>query len=1134
MAVDSRIGSIVAGFRVRSTIGRGATGDVYLAEDASGGRIALKLLGAEVAQDERFRRRFLRESELAAGLDHPNVVRTLAAGDEAGVLYLAMAHVDGVDLRELLRREERLEPSRALELVAQTAAGLDAAHAAGLVHRDVKPGNILIAGGDGEDERAFICDFGLARHVSSVGSLTGDRGFVGTVDYVAPEQIAGEAVDRRADVYALGCVLYECLTGARPFERDSELAVVFAHLNEPPPSPTQARPELPAAFDDVLAQALAKSREERYPTCGALAAAAVAALRGRTAPRRRRGRAVAAGAGAVLVAIAVGIAALVVGLGDEEPAAAPQPSVLASLDEEGGSVLARVDEPVERGFGGAATDVVVAGGAAWLLFPARQRLLRVDERTRAVTRRIRLPWRSLGRLAVAGDWVWVGQEGGPEIARVPLAGGPLERFPVGDAPTFGLAAGGGTLWVASEGNIAKVVPANGGVGSRIPYDGSGRIAWASGALLSIEADGVVRRLDAATGRVRARARLPGPVSDVAGGDGLVWASIAPGGAVHGLDPRTLRVRRTLRAGGDPERLAFAAGRLWVTQTAANEVRSVDPRTGVYRALAVGAPPTAAAVAKRTVWTSTVAPPPPLPPADGPELRLSLPGDYLVLDPAASHSNVDEQLQTATCANLLAYRDAGGSAGGRLRPEVAAALPSVSRGGRTWTFHIRPGFRFSPPSNEPVTAATFKHTLERAFSPKAAEGGRGPSSAPELVGLPAFAAGRAAHIAGIRARGDTLSITLARPSGDLPTRLSLPHLCPVPLSVPIARRPPGRPLPSNGPYYVASNSPARLVLLPNPGYAGRRPRPWARIVYSIGVPTSVAVALVERGELDYLPVEYGNDSPLVSGGVLDRRYGPHGDAARATRPRYVLASLPFLDYMVLNAGRPLFRDVRRRRAVNLGIDRAALALAYRDTATDGIVPPAVPGFPAGASYPVGGADVATARRLLGGVRHRAVVAYCTYFPYGDGDLGRIARIVRTQLARIGIDAALVSTSQCGDRYDARVRRADLVLVTNFGSQVRDPADFLERAVEPGAYGAALGPGPWRTAAFRRRLERARGLRGGARTAAYVRIARDLMRAAPFAVYGAFSGGQYISPRIGCRAANASSDLLDLLALCPRRG
>jgi len=182
-------GTLVAGFRVELLIGEGAMGAVYLALDGSGGRVALKVLSPDLARDERFRQRFLRESEVAASLDHPNIVPTVASGEEDGFLYLAMAYVDGLDLREILRRERRLEPERALQLVGQVAAALDAAHAAGLVHRDVKPGNILVA--SEIEERAYICDFGLARHVSSVSSLTGERGFVGTIDYVPPEQIEG-------------------------------------------------------------------------------------------------------------------------------------------------------------------------------------------------------------------------------------------------------------------------------------------------------------------------------------------------------------------------------------------------------------------------------------------------------------------------------------------------------------------------------------------------------------------------------------------------------------------------------------------------------------------------------------------------------------------------------------------------------------------------------------------------------------------------------------------------------------------------------------------------------------------------------------------------------------------------------
>jgi tRNA A-37 threonylcarbamoyl transferase component Bud32 len=273
-------GDAVAGFRIVSLIGDGAMGSVFRAEASDGRTVALKLLAPKLARDERFRRRFLRESRIAAGLHHPYVVRVIASGEDHGALYLAMEYVDGADLREILRREGHLEPERALRLLGKVADALDAAHAAGLIHRDVKPGNILVDG-----DRALVCDFGLARHVSTVESLTSDGGFVGTVDYVAPEQIEGKAIDSRVDVYSLGCVLFEALTGERPFQRGSELATVYAHLSEPQPRPSEVRPELPAALDDVIATALAKDPDERYSTAGELVREARKALH---ATRRRR------------------------------------------------------------------------------------------------------------------------------------------------------------------------------------------------------------------------------------------------------------------------------------------------------------------------------------------------------------------------------------------------------------------------------------------------------------------------------------------------------------------------------------------------------------------------------------------------------------------------------------------------------------------------------------------------------------------------------------------------------------------------------------------------------------------------------------------------------------------------------
>ncbi len=275
---DPRVGTELAGYRIESLLGWGGMSVVYLAEDLRlKRRVALKLLAAGLAEDESFRDRFLRESELAASIDHPNIVPIYEAGTTEDLLFIAMRYVEGRDLKERLQRG-RLDPADAIGILAQVASALDAAHARGLVHRDVKPSNVLLDTGarpDGSDH-VYLADFGITKRVSEETGVGDDGHLLGTIDYVAPEQIAGEEIDGRADVYSLGCVLYECLVGQPPFRRDSELAVVFAHLEAESPAPSAQRPELPAALDAVIARALAKEPEQRYPSCRELARAALA------------------------------------------------------------------------------------------------------------------------------------------------------------------------------------------------------------------------------------------------------------------------------------------------------------------------------------------------------------------------------------------------------------------------------------------------------------------------------------------------------------------------------------------------------------------------------------------------------------------------------------------------------------------------------------------------------------------------------------------------------------------------------------------------------------------------------------------------------------------------------------------
>jgi serine/threonine protein kinase len=273
-------GSVVGGYRIDELIGRGGMGLVYRATNVALNRIyALKVLAPGLAEDEQFRQRFKRETRIAASLRHPNIVGIHYAGEHEGLLFFVMDYVTGTDLREILLKYGAVEPTRAVDLLEQLASALDAAHRRGLVHRDVKPANILITVKDGE-EHAYLTDFGLAKKFDTASGLTAKGSVVGTVDYMAPEQITGTRTDARTDIYALGCVFYQMLTGRVPFERDNSVATLYAHVHEPPPSLEGEITDTYPAFAPVLAKAMAKESSDRYLSAGDFARGAVAALKG--------------------------------------------------------------------------------------------------------------------------------------------------------------------------------------------------------------------------------------------------------------------------------------------------------------------------------------------------------------------------------------------------------------------------------------------------------------------------------------------------------------------------------------------------------------------------------------------------------------------------------------------------------------------------------------------------------------------------------------------------------------------------------------------------------------------------------------------------------------------------------------
>jgi ABC-type transport system substrate-binding protein len=1102
-------GDELAGYRIEALLGRGGMGVVYRAHDlALDRKLALKLLAPELGADARFRDRFLRESRLAAALDHPAIVPVYDAGEVGGRLYIAMRLVDGTDLGRLLAAEGPLAPERALALLGPVADALDAAHERGLIHRDVKPSNVLV------DERghAYLADFGLSRRLADPAPDLGGGRSLGTVDYVAPEQVRGGDVDGRADLYSLGCLLYECIGGRPPFA-GSDTAVVFAHLEQAPPG-------LPH-FDAVIAKALAKSPEDRYQSGRELIAATRAALPPTRSPHRRL-----LGALAVLVAAGVAIsAAVVLTRGTPAPTQTAASVRSIALAPNAADVIDARTARVVRAFHltQAPTDVAFVGGSAWLPLGDENRVVGVDLASRRVTRIVQLPWTPTDRIAGGGGLVWVREArnlGGGVLGIDARSGRVARRFEFAGS-SVGIAYGFGSLWLVGGAEVLRVDPRSGRTLHRFPIVADWLAAGGS-AVWAASSDGSVWKLDPVANAITARTKLHGWLSDVAVGNGSVWVSIVGEDAVYQLSEDDLGEERAIPSGPDPERISAGGGRIWVASAEARTLTRLTPGSGARLQFRTGTSPATALFRGGLVWVAAARGLAPLPPIAGEELRISS-SQLMDVDPVSRVTPIDEQLSYATCANLLGYPDSAGPAGARLRPEIAAAMPQVSADGRTYTFRIRGGWRFSPPSGEPVTAETFRHTIERTLSPHSYDARNGS----DIAGAAAFSAGRAAHIAGITAHGATLSITLVRPAGDFLSRLSMPIFCPVPRGTPLNPKLAREPLPSTGPYYIASAEDHRTVLLRNPSYRGNRPCRAARIVLRDDIPTAKAVALADSGQLDYLPPDFS--SPLLApSGPLDRRHGPGSPDARAGRQRFFRHLQPMLDLLVFNTRRPLFRDLRLRRAVGYAIDRTALARSFADAPALRLVPAGLPGYSAGRAYP-SRADVRTARRFAGATRRHAVLLAACGVPQS------LAGLVRSELARIGIAVSIVRTQACHPRaVAALLAHADLMLGASIicGPCDRDPAPYFDDALTHGSNVPALGPGPWDAPAFRLRLDRARGLRGPARVTAYSRLDGELARMAPFLVYGAFQYDEYFSPRAGCKLFPAGSQGVDLGALCVR--
>jgi YVTN family beta-propeller protein len=550
---DISIGSTVAGYRIDAQLARGGMGVVYRATHLGLERqVALKVIARELADREGFRERFLRESRLAARLDHPAVVPIYDSREVDGELIVAMRLIPGGDLRKLIDREGPLPPDRAVALLDQVAEALDAAHAAGIVHRDVKPHNILIDG-----DRAFLSDFGLAKALDESGIDSG-ASVVGTAEYMSPEQWRGGAVGPAADIYSLGCVLYESLTGIPPFARKE----------------ADTEPEIPEGLEEVIEQAVAKDPDDRYASASGLIAAARERESGELAGTRvlseadselptvalrqrkgsfgigsLRGRRLAyAGAGAVLIAAIVAL-------------------VLVFTGDDGVSVSA----PIEI-------------GAPPL------------------------------RIAAGSEAIWVTSEKDGTLTRLdPDSGEPIGEPIDLSAGISGVAVGEGSVWVSDPLNseVLRIDPADGEVIQSIPVGGfPGAIAFGGYRVWVADLDGAgVTAINAKGGRVFKRGIEPrGTPLRLASGGGGLWVAIASTNRVRRVDEGTTAVSGPTTVGANPAGLTVAGGKLWVANSGSGTVTAVDlqTRTVVGAPIPVGGQPGGVDAGTSTVWVASAA------------------------------------------------------------------------------------------------------------------------------------------------------------------------------------------------------------------------------------------------------------------------------------------------------------------------------------------------------------------------------------------------------------------------------------------------------------------------------------------------------------------------------------------------
>jgi DNA-binding SARP family transcriptional activator/ABC-type oligopeptide transport system substrate-binding subunit len=732
--------------------------------------------------------------------------------------------------------------------------------------------------------------------------------------------------------------------------------------------------------------------------------------------------------------------------------------------------------------------------------------------------------------AVGGGAAWVSDADSSTLLRVDPRYGTADRVALpGIGPLGAIAFGAGSIWVSDYGlfngaiasdGILRVDPSSGRVQARVAVWRPGPLAFGARALW-VGRDGAVLRVDPSSDQVTASIALTGDVSSVAIGGGSVWARTDA--TLWQLDPNESRIVRGIPVPHGAGQIAWADGSVWLADTDSNRLLSIDPSSGASRSVAASAGPIALAAAGPSASSRLFVGVGPAGLATGSAPLLSF-GGNVTLDPAFAWDFASRHVEHATCSSLLTYADDG-----RLVPDAAAAMPTISGGGMIYGFHIRPNLHFSPPSGAVVDAGTFAATIERSLSPRLGANAVLAQSnfLHDVVGADAFQAGRTAHIAGITANGDDLTIRLRRPAGDLPTRLALPLFCAVPRGTPATPGGLNEPIPSAGPYYVMTDTSSRLVLRRNPGYTGPRLGRIPTIVISTDLDTTAAAAETLVGRADFaesasvrhLPELFTPTGPL--GGRRPGHLGPHQLSTQT-------AGLQFLE---LNTAHGLLHDRRMREAVNYALDRTALANAVGGQATDAYLPAGVPGAPSGGVYPLR-PDLSRARALAGrGGRVVVLTRELSSCPLCAATL----TLLRDELARIHVHVTARQVEEPAFTALEPNSRWDIAF-DNWAFDYPDPSDFFNPFLD----GRKVGkPGNTdvsglRSASVDRALDAAGELAGAARDRAYRKLARRLeQHDVPFAVYSTIPLSAIVGGRLGCVKSSPEFGI-DIAALClPRR-